>query len=321
MLREKIFGKKRAGRVLPAAIAAVVAVFGLGSCAALEMLDSLAAEGDASAHTESAAEAPAPEAADSTAAPADSSADDAQPGEAQGEASPADVSASSQSPAGELLGQIESIISSESAAESSTPEVQQPVTTAAETLPPPADSSLYTDLAGDGTGSAADLLTPGGFSADSSESRQLMTPAGGSPLYTSYSELIDKYASYTAKDPEYKPEFCRYYITDIDDNGTPELLIETGTIETDRTIYVYSFNGSEAEQLGNFVAWHTKLGDGDGVIYNETSAMGSYIVSTIKIQDGKLFTEREDQPFSETQIKMPLIGYSYADRSALESLR
>ena len=285
MLRERVFKNKRTriGRILPAAVAAIVAVTGLGSCAALEMLDSLAAEEESTVQTApekpSGSKKPGGNTNDSVQT---SAADPAPQGEAKTDSSSTDENndtpAVTESPMNMLIGQIESVIE-ETPAPDSTPVAEGSVPDTV--LRPdagtvaPSDStgagSLLTDIADSGTSAGVeDIYTPGGFTPDDSMSTgsDLTSPAAaGLPVYLAYSELVDKYASYTAKDPAYKPEFCRYYITDIDDNGVPEMLIETGTIETDRTIYVYTFDGANAQMLGNFVAWHTRLGDGDGVIY------------------------------------------------------
>lgn len=350
MLREKMIKNKRTriGRILPAAAAAVFAVCGLGSCAALEMLDSLAAEEENTVQTPPAAK---PEASQQASVSVPESGQD---NPAPDETKPAEDSSSAQdsstapavttSPVESVIGQIESVIASPQPADSTAPAgtpdvsaVDLPEVTIGGGSSNPMNTSsagdsstgaLLTDIAESGVNpneSTADIYTPGGYTPDATAetSAQSAAPQTGSglPVYLAYTELVDKYAAYTARDPEYKPEYCHYYITDIDNSGVPELLIETGTIETDRTIYVYTFDGGSAELLGNFVAWHTRLGDGDGVIYTETSAMGSYIVSTITIKEGKLFTERGEQPFSESQLKMPLISYSLTDPSALDALK
>lgn len=333
MLREKIFKNERTrlGRALPAVVAAVVAASGLGSCAALEMLDSLAAEEESTAQAAPAYTAPpAPQAPptdnDTTAVPA--------------EDQPAPESTAEQfAEAAESLGEASGILT---VPNNNTDNNNQSANVNVElnNEPPqpaqPSDGSLLTALTEGGTApdAAADPGTPGDFLTEAgtvnvsganiqnqSQSAEPSEPLTGSPVYCAYTELVGSYAALASADPAYKPEYCHYYITDIDDDGTPELLIEMGTIETDRTINVFTFNGTSVEGLGNFVAWHTTLGDGDGVLYTETSAMGSYMLSTIRIQEGKLFTESEEQPFSESQIRMPLISYGLNDHSALNGLR
>ncbi|MCR5122775.1 MAG: hypothetical protein K6B74_10180 [Ruminococcus sp.] len=330
MLREKIFKNKRTriGRALPAVIAAVVAAAGLGSCAALEMLDSLAAEEESTAQTAPAQTAPAAP----QAPPTDNDT-------AQAENPPASEEPAEQlSAAAEGLGEPSGIMTvpdnnTNNNDQSANANVE--LNTDSTEPPQPANSSLLTALTDGGNtpdsaadpGTPGDLLTEAGTTyftpANMENQSQSADPSApdGSAVYRAYSELVGNYAALAAVDQAYKPEYCHYYITDIDDNGTPELLIEMGTIETDRTINVFTFNGMGIEQLGNFVAWHTTLGNGNGVLYTETSAMGSYMLSTIRIQDGKLFTESEEQPFSESQIGMPLIGYGLNDRSALNGLR
>ena len=345
--------KLRFGKAFCAVTAAAVAVFGFGSCAALEMLDKLAAEEDSANHTTTTVVAAAPavdtDPAESSnagdnkdenkdpAAPEQSSQGETENSSGQTGTKGQDTSSGSE---GGALDRTESMLAPGTSPDSNGSGTAAPDSIVTDPGQPPqsqvpTDSSLFTDLTGSGTNSSSlsegsgDLYTPGNFSSDiSSTSNSSSIPdnvpanaVGGSQIYLAYSELVDKYASYVAKDPSFKAEFCRYYITDIDDNGVSEILIETGTIETDRTIYVYTFDGREAELLGNFVAWHTRLGDGPGVMYTETSAMGSYIVSTTRIQDGKLFTQREEQPFSESQITVPIIGYPYTNTAPLEALR
>ena len=345
MKRNNIKNKRiRFGRAFSAVLAAAVAAFGFGSCAALEMLDKLAAEEENANHSASVTEASVPSAvnpdtedekpaADTSSAKGDAETSSAEAGvpAPTGEGENADKNEGNTSSAG-AMDYIESMlvpeppaggVSSPDSLAGSDTSVNEPGQQQIST-----DSSLFTDLADSGSAQegSGDIYTPGNFSPELGNDSSALDPyspvqTGGSQIYLAYSELVDKYASYVAKDPTFKPEYCRYYITDIDDNGIAEILIETGTIETDRTIYVYTFDGRDAELLGNFVAWHTRLGDGAGVIYTETSAMGSYIVGTIRIQDGKLFSQREEQPFSESQITMPIIGYPYTNTAPLETLK
>lgn len=311
-------------RLLPVTLAAVTAAVGFSSCAALEMLDSMAAgddnTNDTPAYTVAAQTAPptTDEAADSTVtdetAPAEDSEQDAidvitgiftgDESEEGGESADTAQNGGTADP--------------EELASASVPEFGQ--STVGDSSMP--EDNTYLQVA-DNTSSMTDSSI---YSADAYtvESNSGDMPAGGGGVlsaYLAYSDIVRRTAEHVAADPSYQKDFCKYYITDIDDNGVYELLVETGTIEADRTVYVYTFDGSQPVPLGNFVSWHTTLGDGDGVIYSETAAMGSYLINTIRIQDGKLFTERNSESTSTSQLTRPLASYDLNDRSALETLR
>ena len=308
-----------------AAAAAVTAVVSFTSCAALEMLDSMAAGEEANENVPAYnASVSAPSDDETAENIADSTAPTSEAEDTSSEKGTIDVltdiltGEDDDSSATEAAGSAAETAVSGEVSPAALPDTEQP-----EPILPP-DSSL-TETA-PFTQVADDTSLPSDSSIYSAEAytREDSAPAGGGgtlSAYLAYNEIVRRTADHVAADPSYKDEFCRYYITDIDDNGVSELLVETGSIEADRTVYVYTFDGTQPVTLGSFVSWHTTLGKGSGVIYSETAAMGSYLMNTIRIQDGKLFTERSEESTSESRLTEPLTSYSLNDRSALEQLR
>ena len=319
-----------------AAAAAVTAVVSFTSCAALEMLDSMAAGEEKNENVPAYnASVSAPSDDETAESIPDAGSESSEAESSDGEKGTLDVITdiltggeeqnSSQVSAenGDGTPQAQDTetgeeVSSGAVSPAALPDAEQPETV----LPPdnaPGETTPFTQVADD-TSLPSDSSI---YSAEAYTQESGMPAGGGGTLsaYLAYSEIVRRTADHVAGDPSYKDEFCRYYITDIDENGVSELLVETGTIEADRTVYVYTFDGTQPVTLGSFVSWHTTLGKGSGVIYSETAAMGSYLMNTIRIQDGKLFTERSAESTNESQLTEPLTGYGLNDRSALEQLR
>ncbi len=134
----------------------------------------------------------------------------------------------------------------------------------------------------------------------------------------SYAQLIDEAGKKCADDPLYNEEFCRYYLADIGSDGVTELIIETGTCEADRMAVVYTFDGTAAKELGSFITWHAELGYENGVLYSETSAMGSFTLNTVTIVNDQLEFTKGESSF-ESQIRQKLAYYPLTDASGVNS--
>ena len=137
----------------------------------------------------------------------------------------------------------------------------------------------------------------------------------GTGVSAAYSKVLSEYSDKCVKDPLLKPDFCRYYIADIDGDGTPELLAETGSCEADRTVFVYAFDPASgiAKSLGSFVAWHAELGMSGGRLGCETRAMGSYLLTVVDISGGSVSAERDGAPTEDSALDEVLEYYSFTD--------
>lgn len=156
-------------------------------------------------------------------------------------------------------------------------------------------------------------------SADSSSKEPADMPEY-TPQYLAYREIISEYRErFLDTDSELGGEYCRYYIADIDLDGTYELICETGTFQADRTAYVFTFDGERVIRLGDFITWHAELVEAADRIYSETLAMGSSSLYEIRIDEGVITTERAmittaDMPFKK------LSCYGYDDPEGLDVL-
>lgn len=137
-----------------------------------------------------------------------------------------------------------------------------------------------------------------------------------------YASVIAEYADQCDRDPLMKPEFCRYYIADMDGSGTPELLAETGSCEADRTVYVYSYDSlsAMAKEEGSFVAWHAELGMSNGRLGCETKTMGSYLLTIVELTSDGVKSDRAGVPTAETTLEEVLPHYAFTDDSGLAGL-
>ncbi len=151
-------------------------------------------------------------------------------------------------------------------------------------------------------------------------------PGGGgdgsieiTPQYVAFTGIVEEYRKRFGAGTDLNSEFCRYYIADIDADGVYELIAETGTFEADRTAYVFVFDGEHALLCGDFITWHAELGLGDGCLYSETQAMGSYIFYKVRLEDGAVVSERADD--SVTEMPYGLLDYhTFDDLSGLDIL-
>lgn len=156
-------------------------------------------------------------------------------------------------------------------------------------------------------------------SADSSFDDSSDTPEY-TPQYLAYREIISEYRErFLDTDSELGGEYCRYYIADIDLDGTCELICETGTFQADRTAYVFTFDGERIIRLGDFITWHAELVEAADHVYSETLAMGSSILYEIRIDEGVITTERAMTTTADMPFKK-LSCYGYDDPEGLDVL-
>lgn len=176
---------------------------------------------------------------------------------------------------------------------------------------PPADSSeteAYTELTDSSdNGSGADIYS--------------VRDEDKPPIYIAYKEVVEQYAELVSSDETYVDEYCHYSVADIDSDGVYELLAETGSIEADRTVTVYTFDGEKAIGVCDPMSlWHAQIGICGDKICMETTSFNSYILSELTLTDGYLTVEREQTPSENSQLTAELESYSFSDLSGLEQL-
>lgn len=238
----------------------------------------------------------------------DSLADTSEAEDSSAAEQPAETEESSAAPE-ETEQQIEQTESSE--AETTAPEEEEPLPVS-EQLPDTIYELSESELAEGGV--AAEQLS-GGDDSTAAEDEQ-------SGVSAAFAALLTEYAGKCEKDPLLKPDFCRYYIADIDGSGTPELLAETGSCEADRTVYVHAYDpvSGDTKLAGSFVAWHGELGLCGGRLGCETKTMGSYLLTVVSFSNGTVTTEREGVPTDKSVLDEVLPSYTFTDISGIVGL-
>ncbi len=199
------------------------------------------------------------------------------------------------------------------------PETEAPVSDSDETEAVPAADRLPDNI----YELSESELAEGGVNAETlSENVDSAADSEGSAASAAFAAVLTEYACKCEKDPLLKPDFCRYYIADIDGSGTPELLAETGSCEADRTVYVHVFDAAsgKAEPAGSFVAWHGELGISGGRLGCETKTMGSYLLTVVSLSNGTVTTEREGVPADKSVLDEVLESYAFTDISGIVGL-
>lgn len=238
----------------------------------------------------------------------DSLADTSEAEDSSAAEQPAETEESSAAPE-ETEQQTEQTESSE--AETTAPEEEEPLPVS-EQLPDTIYELSESELTEGGV--AAEQLS-GGDDSTAAEDEQ-------SGVSAAFAALLTEYAGKCEKDPLLKPDFCRYYIADIDGSGTPELLAETGSCEADRTVYVHVYDpaSGKTSQAGSFVAWHGELGMSGGRLGCETKTMGSYLLTVVSLSNGTITTEREGVPTDKSVLEEVLPSYTFTDISGIVGL-
>lgn len=122
--------------------------------------------------------------------------------------------------------------------------------------------------------------------------------------------------------------YYRYYIYDIDHDGTYELLYHVGEGEAVSEILIYSVNeDGEVVDLGEINGGHTWLSEKDGKLYSNFGYHGYYTAKELRIvnQNDALSVVEEtvleqDGLSDYTTYGTAIAGYSISDTSAVEAL-
>lgn len=136
-------------------------------------------------------------------------------------------------------------------------------------------------------------------------------------------------------DAEYKREFgdeyipyYLYYLYDINQDGTYELLLHFGESEAEAVIQVYSIDeNGDFIGLGEIGGGHTWLTEKDGKLYSNFGHKGYYAVKELQMvgwHDVWSITEEtiieEDGLSDYESYGIPIVGYDISYKSAIEEL-
>lgn len=95
-------------------------------------------------------------------------------------------------------------------------------------------------------------------------------------------------------DPQYGVylNFCRYLLYDMNQDGFPEFVLETGGAEADRWYTIYTIVDGKLVDCGGFTGSHTVLyTNGSGQLLRYASHMGSYHISLTAMNGTTLVTK------------------------------
>lgn len=129
-----------------------------------------------------------------------------------------------------------------------------------------------------------------------------------------YTQLLNK-----AYDEFEFENYCEYYIYDINNDGTYELILHTGTCEQDRTYTFYSYNNGKAVELGSDNAWHAGLyNDKSGNLVSYEGSQGTYNIRQYSISNNALKIDNLASNEELTNEKSTWINNNYDSISMLE---
>lgn len=148
-----------------------------------------------------------------------------------------------------------------------------------------------------------------------------------------YIELLQQYKN---KYPEYNSiySWCRYYLYDFENDGIPEILIESGSCQGDRKIDVYAMKEKNVKLLGTFSSEHMELGSADDFAYQGLPAneydyhdlygyvvlQGKSKIYNIDIVDDSISCELDCDMEGEANYK-EMKYYSYEDTFPISEIK
>ncbi len=134
------------------------------------------------------------------------------------------------------------------------------------------------------------------------------TEVAKSKNYMAYADTIELYgglADIAKNDYQESVAHREYYLYDIDQDGTQELLIRFGGSEADTETMVFTLDGDgTVADLGSFASGNTTLYQKDGKLYSSYAHMGQQVVSEIQIAGGSVTQEKVmEQAYSDGEQK------------------
>lgn len=128
-----------------------------------------------------------------------------------------------------------------------------------------------------------------------------------------YDDIIDEYRIKCLKDKAHETYevtrlcCCSWTLIDINNDGTDELVIETGTCEADRKYHVYTYKNEKIVKLDEFYAFHCSLYKYNGQILmyqwymGDVDKSGPWELCSLNIKNGDLTVDniKSGQPGEE----------------------
>lgn len=108
-----------------------------------------------------------------------------------------------------------------------------------------------------------------------------------------FEELKEKYRQTVIyNSPEHQPEdiFSNYYLFDIDNDGVPELIIDRGTCEADRTMTIYTWDGSVCEIYKTGID-HSSYYGGHNYLLRMSAHMGGETITRYTKEDMTIYAK------------------------------
>lgn len=132
--------------------------------------------------------------------------------------------------------------------------------------------------------------------AQQTTTKATTTEVAKSKNYMAYVDTIELYgglADIAKNDYQESVAHREYYLYDIDQDGTQELLIRFGGSEADTETMVFTLDeDGTILDLGSFASGNTTLYQKDGKLYSSYAQMGQQVVSEIQIVGGSVTQEK-----------------------------
>lgn len=117
-------------------------------------------------------------------------------------------------------------------------------------------------------------------------------------------------------------DFAQYYLYDMDDNGTEEIIVLGGTCEADAVLLVYTYVNGVYEQVGSTNGSHCSLcgnsKDGGLTVHHGIQGVESIdwlILENKELIEEEIIAPHEVQDYTEFDYCIPLTPYSINDYS------
>lgn len=118
---------------------------------------------------------------------------------------------------------------------------------------------------------------------------------------------------------------CIYYLVDIDNNGTPELIIGKGSDKASRMGEIFSYVDGEVKSYSSFSLGNSQLySTKDGYLIRQWTQMNGEVIYHISLNDDTFTEEKISEKEYETEEEHQtfdnlLKEYNYQDYTPLET--
>jgi hypothetical protein len=127
------------------------------------------------------------------------------------------------------------------------------------------------------------------FSRLSADANEKCVSKMSSAMKKAYRNIVKKYRVNTTLGSS-TPYLWGYYLTDIDNDKKPELVVEYGTCEADVRTRIYTYKNGKAKKVGQFYSGHTSFyyyPSGKGMVLF-SAHMGYESVKVLTLKNGKI---------------------------------